>query len=652
MGGVDASASAPPFAHASTLASGPGAHVVPARAPLVAPPPYPAFLIEPQTIVLAVLIGSFLLFITDAVRYEVTALGVVIVLVLSGCLTVEEGFQGFSSSAVVLIASMYIFGHAFTKSGLAEGLGRRMIGRSKPQRDPTSGRLSGRIHEAGLVLRLTVTSGVLSSVLSNTGVVATLIPVANSISRKMRIPLSKLLLPMAFGSLVGGLVTVIATSTNIAINDILRGLEVSGGPFGLFEFSKLGLVLLLLTTAYFAGPGRWLLPTSSVEETLSERYQVPKFVTEVLVEPTSELINRNVADIDIFQRFDVSVLGIVRAGNERPVLAPGPYNRVRAEDTLILQGSPDDVLRLSEVLPMQRRESVEAGDTRLYSDDVRLIEAVIPAGSEYIGQSLGSSEFRTRTGLNVLAMSRHGELQLQRLQEMTLDIGDTLLVQGHLPDISRARRQRQLLVLDEVQAPIANRRSWIVLATLTAVLVAAAFTDQPLAILGMAGALALVLTRVVLPDEVPKIIDLKVIALVGGMLALGTAFQKVGLDKACVESITGIVGEGLSNHGTLALVLVATMLLTQLLNNVSTAVIMTGIAVQLAQTLDVSPRPLLMAVVTGSSLAFLSPVAHQANAMVMGPGGYRYRDFLRVGLPLAMITGIASVLLIPVWWPF
>ncbi|MEM8713718.1 MAG: SLC13 family permease, partial [Planctomycetota bacterium] len=466
------------------------------------------------------------------------------------------------------------------------------------------------------------------------------------------IPLSKLLLPLAFGSLVGGLITVIATSTNIAINDILVGLEDGGGPFGLFEFSKLGLLLLLITTLYFAGPGRWLLPTSSVEETLSERYQVPKFVTEVLVEPTSDLINRNVADVELFQRYNVAVLGLVRAHGERPVLAPGPYNRIRAEDTLILQGAPDDVLRLSEAMPMQRRESVEAGDTRLYSDDVRLVEAVIPAGSEYIGQSLASSEFRTQTGLNVLAMSRHGELQIKRLQEVTLDIGDTLLIQGHLPDISRARRQRQLLVLDEVQAPIANRRSWIVLATLLAVLIAAAVTTQPLAILGLAGALALVMTRVVLPDEVPRVIDFKVVALVGGMLALGTAFQKVGLDESFVQAFSEAVGTGLSNHTALFLLLVVTMLLTQLLNNVSTAVIMTGIAVELAHALDVSPRPLLMAVVTGSSLAFLSPVAHQANAMVMGPGGYRYRDFLKVGLPLAVLTLMASVALIPVWWPF
>ncbi|MGD2018729.1 MAG: SLC13 family permease, partial [Planctomycetota bacterium] len=380
--------------------------------------------------------------------------------------------------------------------------------------------------------------------------------------------------------------------------------------------------------------------------------QVPKFVTEVLVEPTSELINRNVADVDVFSRFDVTVLGIVRGSGERPILAPGPYNRIRAEDTLILQGAPDDLLRLSEVMPLQQRMSVEAGDTRLYSDDVRLLEAVVPAGSLYVGQTLASTAFRTRTGLNVLAMSRHGEIQLSRLQDLPLEIGDTLLVQGHIRDIARARQERQVLVLDEVQAPVASSQSWIVILTLLAVLLGAALTDQPLAILGLAGAMVLVLTRVIRADEVPRVIDFKVIALVGGMLALGDAFQKVGLDDVVATAISGLSSEALGPRVLLAVVLAVTMLLTQVLNNVSTAVIMTPVALKLAAGVGVSPEPLVMAVVAGSSLAFLSPVAHQANAMVMGPGGYRYRDFLRVGAPLALLTGAVATFAIPFWWPF
>lgn len=599
--------------------------------------------IEPQTIVLAILVGSFVLFVTDVVRYEVTALGVVIALVLTGVFdeeNVDRAFQGFSSSAVILIASMYIFGHAFSKTGLAEALGRRLLSSS----------LTGAAAERMLVLRMTAISGLLSSVLSNTGVVATLIPVANSVSRRMRVPLSKLLLPLAFGSLVGGLVTVLATSTNITINQILR--DEPGGAFGLFEYSKLGLTLLLVTILYFIGPGRWFLPRSNVEESLSDRYQVPKFVTEVLIEPTSELINRDVSDVDVFQRFNITVLGIVRAGGERPVLAPGPYNRIRADDVLVLQGAPDDLLRMSSVVPLQQRTSVEAGGTRLYSDDVRLAESVVPAGSDLVGQSLASAEFRTRTGLNVLAMSRHGELQVRRMQERSLEIGDTLLIQGHLADLARAREESQLLVLDEVQSPVSESKSWIVLLTLLGVLLAAALTNQPLEVLGLAGALFLVLTRVVRPDEIPKVIDFKVIALVGGMLALGTAFQDVGLHKSVSTMIASVAQDGLSHHATLALVLGVTMLLTQILNNVATAAIMTPVALEIARGLSISTDPLVMAVVAGSSLAFLSPVAHQANAMVMGPGGYRYRDFLRVGLPLGVLTGGVSVWLIPLWWPF
>lgn len=603
--------------------------------------------IEHQTIVLTILVGSFVLFLTSAVRYEITALGVVVALVLTDCLSVEEGFKGFSSPAVVLIASMYIFGHAFTKSGLAEGLGRWLLRGG----GTSEGRLANKAREISLVFRMTALAGLLSSVLSNTGVVATLIPVANSASRRARVPLSKLLIPLAFGSLVGGLITVIATSTNIAINDILRGTD-GQVPFSLFEFSRLGLLLLAVTSLYFMGPGRWFLPTSNVEESLTERYQVPKFVTEVLVEPTSALINRNVSDVEVFRRFDVAVLGIVRAGGERPVLAPGPYNRIRADDTLILQGSPDDILRLSEFMPLQKRESVPTGDTRLYSDDVRLVEAVIPAGSAYVGQSLASAEFRTRTGLNVLALSRHGDLQLRRLQETPLEIGDTLLIQGHLRDIARARAERELLVLDEVQAPIANRKSWIVLVTLAAVLAAAAFTELPLAVLGLAGAMCLVVTKVVSSEEVPRVIDFRVIALVGGMLALGEAFTAVDLDKAFASKLLALAGDGGSAHTTLAIVLIATMFLTQVLNNVSTAVIMTPVAIGLSTQLGIESRPLVMAVVAGSSLAFLSPVAHQANAMVMGPGGYRYKDFLKVGLPLALVTGAVTLWAIPLWWPF
>ena len=600
-------------------------------------------LIDPVLVVLALLALSLVLFGAEVVRYDLVALAVACGLVLAGALPARVAFEGFSSEAVVLIACMYVFGHAFTRSGAAEVLSRQVL----------RGRVTS---ERGLVARVTVLAGLLSSVLSNTGVVATMIPICNGLARRKRLSISRLLMPMAFGSLLGGLVTVLATSTNLVINQSLRDAGVA--PFSLFEFSHLGLALLAVGSVYLVGPGRALLPRSPVGQSLSERYQVPRFVTEILVEPTSTLINRAVADIEVFARHSVTVLGLVRAGGESPLLAPGPYNRVRADDTLILQGSPEDIVALSEEVPLRERKYVDTSDARLVSDDVRLVEALVPAGSDLVGATLARAEFRTRTGLNVVAISKSSGVQLQRLLEVELEVGDTLLVQGHLRDLERARQGREVLVLSEVGTPRFARNGWITILTLLGVLLAAALLPGlSLGALALAGVLVLVGLRVVRTDEAYRAIDWGVVFLVGGMLALGRAFQMHVLDPERTQDasnlLAGLVADG---HTTptvlLAGLLGATVLLTQVLNNASTAVIMTPIALEVAGAAGLDARPFLMAVVAGSSLGFLSPVAHQANAMILGPGGYRYRDFLRVGAPLTVLLLVASVVLIPALWPF
>ncbi|MEO2146130.1 MAG: SLC13 family permease, partial [bacterium] len=315
------------------------------------------FLLDPTSIVLALLVLTLVVFVCDLARYDLVALGVACALVLTGVLDAEQAFAGFASEAVILIACMFVFSHAFSRCGVAKLLSRAFL----------RGTHSG---ERGLVARITVLSGLLSAILSNTAVVATMIPVCNGVSRRKRISLSRILMPMAFGSLLGGLVTVIATSTNLVVNQSLRDAGVE--PFGMFDFSLLGLILLGVGSLYLVGPGRKLLPRSPVGQSLSERYQVPRFVTEILVEPSSSLINRSVADVEVLRKHGVTVLGLVRAHGESPILAPGPYNRIRADDTLILQGSPEDILALSEELPLRQKPEVEAQGTRLVSDDVLL----------------------------------------------------------------------------------------------------------------------------------------------------------------------------------------------------------------------------------------------------------------------------------------
>jgi di/tricarboxylate transporter len=593
-------------------------------------------LVDPQIIVLAVLLVSVVLFVTDVMRYDLIAILVVWVLAVTQCLTPEEAFAGFSSEAIVVIASMYVFGRATARWGIAEFLARKLIMRRNSS-------------EASLVARVGVVSGLMSTVLSNTGVVATLIPVLGSVARDSGVALSRLLMPLCFGSLVGGMVTVIGTSTNVAVNGAIQ--DAHAVPFSLFEFSHLGLLLLGVTIAFFVWPGRQLLRRSRTDTSLSEHYQVPKFVTEVLVEPNSALINRVVADAHFLDRYQCSVLGIVRAEGGGTILAPGPYNRIRSDDVLMVQGEPNAILRMRSDLGLRERASVTAGALRLDSPDVLMVETVVPATSPLIGQTLVESSFLEETGINVLAVSKHGDVQPTQINETLIEVGDALLIQGHRRDVERLRASRDLLVLGELETLDFGRGAVLTSLCLLGVLVLAALGVQ-LSIAALSGAIALLLTRCLRPHEVRQAIDWSVLVLIGGMLALGKAFEHHGLGDALAESITGM-GETASNpYVVLAILIGVTTVMTQVMNHVTAAVIMTPVALSLAAQLGVSDRPMLMGVLVGANLAFMSPVAHQANAMVMGPGDYKYVDFLRVGAPLTLVLGAISVAMVPFWWPF
>ena len=609
-------------------------------------------------IVLATLAGALILFITDALRYEVIAVGVAVTLAATGVLEADVAFGGFSSPAVFLVAAMYVFGAAFNRWGVTESIGQRFLGGSESS-------------ERALVFRIVLLSGLLSSFLSNAGVVAILIPVLGTLSKETKIPASRLFMPLAFGSLLGGLVTLIGTSKNLAVNEILSSISqeattlmASGAdypattealsqiqPFTLFEFTGLGLVLLAIGALYFLGPGLKLLPRKREDESLSDHYHVREFVTEMLVKPSSTLINRAMGDAEFLKDHDVTVLGIVRQ-DASSILAPGPYNRIRPDDTLVLQGEPDAILKVRRELDLQDAGSVEVGGTQLYSGDVALVEAVIPPGSSLLGQSLSSSEYQEESGLNVIALSKGGKLQDSGIRHALLQVGDTVLIQGHLREIERAKRTRELLILEQKELQPMGPGGLITVLTLSAVLVLAFMGIMNIAVAAITGALFLVAARLIQPHEVYRAMDWTALILIGGMLALGKAFQVTGLADQVAYLIQDVAGESMGPHLLVGIFLVVTGLLTQLTTHIAAAVIMAPIAVSTAVGLGINDRPLLMAVLAGASLAFMSPVAHQANTMVMGPGDYRYKDFLRAGTPLTIVEYIAAFFLIPVFFPF
>jgi len=591
---------------------------------------------DPAHIVLATLAVSLVLFVTDALRYDLIALSVAVVLAATQVLSPEQAFAGLASPAVMLVGSMYVFGAALTRSGLAEALGERFL----------SNEAGG---EVGLIVRIVLISGLLSSVLSNAGVVAILIPVCSNLAQKRRIPVSRLMMPLAYGSLLGGLVTVIATSKNLAVNGVLE--QAGAAQFTLFEFSHYGLILLACGCVYFLGPGRWLLPKGRVDESLSEHYQVREFVTEVLIEPASTLINRSLADADFLGTQDVSVLGIVRP-DATSVLAPGPYNRLRKGDTLILQGPPTAILGLREKLGLKQVESATVGDAHLRSADVQLVEAVIPAGSSLIGQSLVDADFVQRTGLNVMALSHSGSVDNDSFNRTPLDVGDSLLIQGHERDIERARRSREVLILSNHETSPPGRTALLSVAVLFVVLLVGFLQWMPLSVAAVGGAVVLVIAGAVPSKEVYRVIDWQTLMLIGGMLALGEAFQRSGIADALAdrfETLTPTLG---NPYLIVASLMLATAALTQVTTHIAAAVIMAPVALSIAERLGIDDRALVMSVLTGASLAFMSPVAHQSNAMVMGPGDYRYRDYLRVGTPLTIFLFVVATALLPLLWPF
>lgn len=612
----------------------------------------------PSLIVIATLAAALILFVTDSLRYEVIGVGVAVVLAATSVLEPEEAFSGFSSPAVFLVAAMYVFGAAFTRWGVTESIGQRFLGGTE-------------VSERALVFRIVLLSGVLSSFLSNAGVVAILIPVLGSVSRDTKIPASRLFMPLAFGSLLGGLVTLIGTSKNLAVNEVLSGIKKeaqtlldSGEPypaitevlanteqFTLFEFTGLGLCLLAVGALYFLGPGLGLLPRKRQDESLTEHYHVREFVTEMLVKPSSTLINRAMGDAEFLKDHDVTVLGIVRP-DATSVLAPGPYNRIQSDDTLVLQGEPDAILKIRRELDLQDAGSVEVGGTSLHSGDVALIEAVIPPGSTLVNQSLSGSEFQEHSGLNVIALSKGGKLQDKGIRQARLNVGDTLLLQGHLRDIERAKRDRELLILEQKELQPIGRGGLITVLTLAVVLIVAFVPLMKISVAAIAGALFLVAARVVQPREVYQAMDWTALILIGGMLALGKAFQVTGLADQVAAMISDVAGDSLGPQMMVGLFLIITGILTQLTTHIASAVIMAPIAVSTAASLGISDRPLLIAVLSGASLAFMSPVAHQANTMVMGPGDYRYKDFIRAGAPLTLIEYVAAFFLIPVLFPF
>jgi len=582
--------------------------------------------------VLVILGAAIWLFATEKFPVDLVAIMVLAALVLCRLVTPVEGVSGFANPATITVAAMFILSAALAKTGAVAAVGRALA-------------VIGVNQWVLLPATMLVVAG-LSAFVNNTACVAILLPVVLAVAAQKNIAPSKLLIPLSFASQFGGVCTLIGTSTNILVSSMAA--QAGQAPFTMFEMGQLGLILSGAGILYFLVAGQFLLPTAG-DTTLTETYQLGGYVTELRVMETSPLVGRTVTEARIGERAELTVLEVLRGAEK--IIAPHDES-LRAGDVLLVRGDMKQVMAFKAAQRLEIAPEFKLADETLRARDLHLTEALVAPNSRLVGQTLKELDFRRQFAAIVLAIHRHGELLRDKLNAVRLQAGDALLLISAREETARLRANPGLLVLDRVEEPALRRRKVpIALLVLGAVVAVAALNVMPIVVAALLGCMALVLTRCLTLDEAYAAVDWKVIVLLAGVLPLGLALEKTGAAKLLAEQALRIVG-WFGPIGALAVVYIVTLLLTEIMSNTAAAAMMVPIGISTAAALDVSARPFLMAVTFAASVNFATPVGYQTNLMVYTPGGYKFRDYLRVGIPLDILFTALALYFIPKFWPF
>ncbi len=582
-------------------------------------------------LVLAILVGAVALFISEKYPIDFVALLVLGALLLFGLITPQEGISGFSNPATVTVGAMFILSAGLQKTGATAAVGRLMV------------RFGRSYFTALVVIMGTIT--VISAFVNNTAAVAVFIPLVMIVANRRKIAASKLLIPLSYASQFGGVCTLIGTSTNLLVSSISD--EAGYGAFSMFEFSRMGLILFVAGVLFFLLFGRWLLPERKAQE-LAVIYQLGEYITEMRVAENSPLVGKSVLESRLGQDHDVTVLRLLHV--TKAVWAP-LRQAVSGGDVLLVRGKIRELMRLRDSARLQLNAEFKLRDETLQTEDLRLVQALVAPGSNLVGQTLKELDFRNRYEALVLAIQRRGEPIQEKLNSVRFRLGDALLIQAHEDQIRKLRDDENLIVLDEVGGVPLKHKAPLVLGILVAVVGLAALDVLPILVTSIVGCLAMVLTRCLRLDEAYEAINWQVIFLLAGILPLGIAMQKSGAAGLIAGKAVGMVGD-MGPVAVLAVVYLMTSVMTDTMSNNAAAVLLAPIAISTAQQMGVDPRPFLMAITFAASTGFSTPVGYQTNTMIYNPGGYRYTDFLRTGVPLSILFWILSVIFIPRFWSF
>jgi di/tricarboxylate transporter len=566
---------------------------------------------------------------------DVVALLVLITVGLTGLVGPKEVFSGFSNSAVITVWAVYIVSGGLFNTGVADYMGRFIL------------HLSG-TNETRLIAIIMIVCGSMSAFMNNVGATAMLLPAVVSISWQTKIPVSKLLIPLSFSSLLGGGITLIGTPANILATNIVsdRGLPT----FGFFDFAPVGLLVFAAGILYMVLVGRHLLPVRQPPSVTKISSQLRSYMFEARVQPDGKLAGLSLLESRLGADYDLTVVGIVRDKKFKKALHRNTI--IQPHDILLIEGSVDKLMAAKDALGLvvvtEQPTELEALDLD-QADDV--LEATLAPRSSMVGRSLQSLQFRDRFGFTVLAVQRQGEMITKRLRSIKLQFGDNLLLQGPRDRIPSLQQGNDFLVLEAVNIPKDVRHKMpIAIAILVSVIGLVIFGGLDISLAMVMGAVAMVLTGCLTIDEAHQAIDWRTVFLVAGMLPLGTAMESTGAARYIADIMLNTIG-GWGPLAALAGVYLLAALITQPMSNAAAMVLVVPIAIDTALSLGANHLTFVLAVVVGGVTSFLTPVGHKANVLVFGPGGYKFFDYARVGSLMTVIIFIVTMIILPIFFP-
>ncbi|MCK7592165.1 SLC13 family permease [Pseudomarimonas salicorniae] len=606
---------------------------------------------------LALLLGALVLFASEKVRADLVALGLLLALMLTGIVNTTEGFSGFASPAVITVVCMFILSGGLVRTGVADEMAGWVIA-------------SGVRGTLGLTAIVMLLVGTMSSFMNNIAAVTILMPTIFAIAQRTGVPVTKLLIPLSFGSLLGGLSTLVGTPPNLLASEAL--MRAGYQPFRMFDFLPTGLAVFLCGFIYFLVIGSRLVPVRTPAGNPDDSAGMRHYVTEAIVPRGSALVGRSQEQARLRETLGVAVLRIHRqydatrneSPTDRPWLRYGRYGRDEGDgsysflpwpeavflegDHLQLEGDP------SALLQKQGRGLLEIPEAEGQRDERQLIgEVALSPGSRSLGISVAEADFPARYGVTVLGLRRNGRQEDERINQLRLETGDVLLVRGPSSALAELGHNPDFLVVNRLdRSPRDHRRRWAAIAIMAATVLAAASGVVHISVAALAGVLAMVGSGCMPMRDMYAQVDWRVIFMIAALMPLSVAMdaEHTGAAQWIAEALVSLAGSG-SAYIAMLMVIALTIALTQVMSNAACVVLVAPIAIQMAEGLGVAPQGFAMAVAIAASTAFITPVGHQANMLVYGVGNYRFNDFVKVGGPLSLLVLITTLLVVPWVWP-